>query len=321
LFYSIFLGILSYVTTSKFPTNYFSNVEIVLAIWIITLIIDEFRQFFVNMKNYFYIANNIFDLIIYLLFIIIIILRIIGVMYELSNINYISHMILLVSTIFCYLRILTILSASRIMGPIFFSIEAMAGDFLKFCLILAVFIVSFTFVFVGFFHESIDDDTWDELYPSGPLFLPMWATFGEFASSLPLLNQINPLGLVLLIIYLFLMQIILINLLIAMMNNSYYRVQENIDREWGFRMEKLIYEYEMASTIPPPFSIIQIILEIFFYFLPKYSIFEHHYVENDQFPFDKHKFTPEQAILKELNSKRNLFIEDRNTKKKQFGDM
>jgi len=257
--------------------------------------------------------------IIYVLFVIIIILRIIGVTQERSNFNYTSHMILLANTILCYLRLLAVLSASRVMGPIFFSIEAIIVVFLKFCVVLAAFIISFTCVFVGFFHESIDDNTWETLYPNGPLFLPMWATFGEFASTLPLLDQLNSFGLILLVIYLFFMQILLINVLIAMMNDSYSRVQENVDKEWGFSMEKLIYEYEQASILPPPFSIIQLIREVFFFYIPKFSIFEYR-EENDTLPIELmdsgHKYTPEQAILKELNLKRDLYIENRNAKKK-----
>jgi len=261
--------------------------------------------------------------IIYILFIAIIVLRIIGVTKELSNLNYISHMILLANTILCYLRFLAVLSASRITGPIFFSMQAMLGDILKFGVILLVFIFSFTFVFMGFFHESVDDDTWEILYPNGPLFLPMWGTFGEFGSSLPYLNQLNLFGFVLLIIYLFSVQILLVNLLIAMMNDSYSRVQANADKEWGFRMEKLIYEYELASIIPPPFSIFQLIIEILFFWMPKCSFFKNH-EENDPLPFEltaaSHKHTPEQAILNELNLKRALYIENRNTNKIQLDD-
>lgn len=51
--------------------------------------------------------------------------------------------------------------------------------------------------------------------------------------------------------------IVLLNLLIAMMSNSYAMIDEHSDTEWKFARTKLWLKYfEEGSTLPPPFNII-----------------------------------------------------------------
>lgn len=50
--------------------------------------------------------------------------------------------------------------------------------------------------------------------------------------------------------------IVLLNLLIAMMSNSYAMIDEHSDTEWKFARTKLWLSYfEESSTLPPPFNI------------------------------------------------------------------
>lgn len=50
--------------------------------------------------------------------------------------------------------------------------------------------------------------------------------------------------------------IVLLNLLIAMMSNSYAMIDEHSDTEWKFARTKLWLKYfEEGSTLPPPFNI------------------------------------------------------------------
>lgn len=50
--------------------------------------------------------------------------------------------------------------------------------------------------------------------------------------------------------------IVLLNLLIAMMSNSYAMIDEHSDTEWKFARTKLWMSYfEESSTLPPPFNI------------------------------------------------------------------
>lgn len=50
--------------------------------------------------------------------------------------------------------------------------------------------------------------------------------------------------------------IVLLNLLIAMMSNSYAMITEHSDTEWKFARTKLWLSYfEDSATLPPPFNI------------------------------------------------------------------
>jgi len=168
-------------------------------------------------------------------------------------------MVLLFNTIFCYLRLLGVFSASLTLGPLFFSIVTMLMDIIKFSVFYIIFILSFSWALMGYVHEYVPDETWSLLYPNGPILLPLWATFGEFSSSFPYLNSMDTVGVILLGIYLFGAYILFVNLLIAMMNDSYSRIHDNQDTEWQFARYSLINEYEATSAFPPPFNIIQLL--------------------------------------------------------------
>lgn len=50
--------------------------------------------------------------------------------------------------------------------------------------------------------------------------------------------------------------IVLLNLLIAMMSNSYAMIDQHSDTEWKFARTKLWMKYfEEGSTLPPPFNV------------------------------------------------------------------
>lgn len=50
--------------------------------------------------------------------------------------------------------------------------------------------------------------------------------------------------------------IVLLNLLIAMMSNSYAMIDQQSDTEWKFARTKLWMSYfEESSTLPPPFNV------------------------------------------------------------------
>ena len=65
--------------------------------------------------------------------------------------------------------------------------------------------------------------------------------------------------------------IVIINVLIAMMNNSYQFISDHADMEWKFARSKLWLTYfEDSSPLPPPFNIvpsIEPVYDIMMYFI------------------------------------------------------
>jgi len=233
-------------------------------------------------------------------FIIIIILRCIAVGIASSSLNYASHILLIFNMIFSYIRLLGVFSASLIMGPLLFAVIAMLRDILKFIIFVSIFVLSFTWAFMAITNEHFkdtNDELWVSKYPDGPVLLPIWGIFSEFSSSLLWMNQIDIVGPVLLALYLLFVQILLINLLIAMMNDSYSRIRDNADIEWKFSRFSLILEYEAASALPPPISVFQILFEIITFIICKRHISTVEEDEEDE--------VIEQDTANDLNSPNN----------------
>ena len=58
--------------------------------------------------------------------------------------------------------------------------------------------------------------------------------------------------------------IVLLNMLIAMMSNSFQVISEKSDTEWKFARTKLWISYfETGSTVPPPFNLVPTLKSLF----------------------------------------------------------
>ncbi|KFM82916.1 Short transient receptor hypothetical channel 5, partial [Stegodyphus mimosarum] len=60
-------------------------------------------------------------------------------------------------------------------------------------------------------------------------------------------------------VYMMVTVIVLINLLIAMMSNTYQRIQSQSDKEWKYGRAKLIRNMNMTLPTPPPLNIVTFI--------------------------------------------------------------
>eukprot|EP01099_Mayorella_cantabrigiensis_P001991 TRINITY_DN186_c0_g1_i2.p1 TRINITY_DN186_c0_g1~~TRINITY_DN186_c0_g1_i2.p1 ORF type:complete len:198 (+),score=57.57 TRINITY_DN186_c0_g1_i2:23-616(+) len=97
--------------------------------------------------------------------------------------------------------------------------------------------------------------TGKELYPKGVQMLTLWGFVGEF--SFDALKE-WPVGYVLLAVYIMFAGVMMQNLLIAMMADSYQQVNENAESEWKFERFFLVEEQQSASSVPPPFNIFEV---------------------------------------------------------------
>jgi len=262
MFYVAFIVLLSYISVSKF-TFFISPMEFILFIWIIGFIAEDILIYKQNKKIYFTIFTTYVNITTVLLLIFVIILRIIAVIIEDTKSDYASHAILIFATIICYVK----LSFFFLLGPILFAVVSMLKDIVKFIPILLLFILAFTWAFMGITHETFSDDTWQTMYPEGPVLLSIWSIFGDFAEGITILNKSPFVGPVLLAIYLIFVNIFLINLLIAIMNDSYSRFRAHGDVDWKFYRYGVIKKYKSASILPPPISLFVIIAKrIKFYY-------------------------------------------------------
>jgi hypothetical protein len=59
------------------------------------------------------------------------------------------------------------------------------------------------------------------------------------------------------VIYVVVAVVVLMNLLIAMMSNTYSRIQEQSTTEWRLLFAELVKEYTETPLLPPPLSVLQ----------------------------------------------------------------
>ena len=126
-------------------------------------------------------------------------------------------------------------------------------------MILGIILVAFAFAFLKLFQPTIDgalreieedgevmvDDGGEGyLYLSGSLVRVVGLMLGEFTPDI-FDNSASPsLGVFLLVCYMLITPIILLNALIAIMGDSYDRVQANANAEWRCEQAKIVLELE-----------------------------------------------------------------------------
>ncbi len=166
-----------------------------------------------------------------------------------------------------YVRILVILRVFQTLGPFLTMISRMLRVMTYYIALILVVLISY-----GVFRQSV-------LYPneefSGRLVAsvivkPSLMIFGELfvedlVSGLQEVENDPPSTAVLIarwfnffmtIGFLFVVNILLVNLLIAVLNSIYQQLSENYNDLWKFHKFAVVIEYEQKPFIPPPFVFI-----------------------------------------------------------------
>ncbi|XP_069017432.1 short transient receptor potential channel 4b [Embiotoca jacksoni] len=178
-----------------------------------------------------------------------------------------------IANIFSSLRLICLFTANSHLGPLQISLGRMLLDILKFlfiyCLVLLAFANGLNQLY--FYYEIVDADkcrgircieqnnafvtlfeTLQSLFWSVFGLISLYVTnvqpdheFTEFVGS-TMFGTYNVISLV-----------VLLNMLIAMMNNSYQHIADHADIEWKFARTKLWMSYfEEGGTLPSPFNIV-----------------------------------------------------------------
>ncbi|CAD5113778.1 DgyrCDS2946 [Dimorphilus gyrociliatus] len=194
-----------------------------------------------------------------------IILFIIGVSFRLNpDTKAIGKVIYSVDIILWYIRILDIFSVNKYLGPYVMMIGKMVKDMLYFIVILLVVLMSFGVARQSITYPNQDPD-WSLLKH---IFLkPYFMLYGEvYAGEIDPADCVNNpqskddikcvpgmwITPAIMTIFLIVANILLINLLIAVFNNTFNRVNAISTAIWKFQRYNLVIEYEMKPLLPPP---------------------------------------------------------------------
>ena len=162
----------------------------------------------------------------------------------------VDNLLLAVVNVLVWCRVLQHFSTSRDIGVLIIMIIEMASDMRIWILLSVIFTFAFMFTFAAITDDSVDDSA----EPYHALAIPIWAMFGEFDLQWTSDNS-GVVGQITLWIYVLVSNVLLVNLLIAMMSDTYQEIKENADIEWKFsRVSSILEAIERTHPIPPPFS-------------------------------------------------------------------
>ncbi|XP_028404438.1 transient receptor potential cation channel subfamily M member 2-like isoform X2 [Dendronephthya gigantea] len=263
--YVAFLGMFFYVILMDFQKYNVSIVEYVLMGWVGVLILEEVRQMLSQHPKHFYEKINLYmadawnfvDILSLLAFAVASVLRFFpddfdGDLFEAARIIYIIDIILFI------VRSFQMFSVSRQLGPKLVMIKTMLEDLKQFVIILAVFIISYGVALQAALYPNTTN-FWDVL--KGIIEKPYFQMYGElfyedFAEDPTIHGDGKWLGPTLLGIYMLLTNVLLLNLLIAIFNYTFEKIQESSDRVWKFKRYGLIREFHDRPTLVPPLMIL-----------------------------------------------------------------
>ncbi|XP_068601206.1 short transient receptor potential channel 4b [Brachionichthys hirsutus] len=193
--------------------------------------------------------------------------------WEMWHPTLVAEALFAIANIFSSLRLICLFTAHSHLGPLQISLGRMLLDILKFlfiyCLVLLAFANGLNQLYFYYETEAINNckgircikqnnafstlfETLQSLFWSIFGLISLYVTnveadheFTEFVGS-TMFGTYNIISLV-----------VLLNMLIAMMNNSYQHIADHADIEWKFARTKLWMSYfEEGGTLPSPFNII-----------------------------------------------------------------
>uniref|UniRef100_A0A8C6WVK5 Transient receptor potential cation channel, subfamily M, member 2 n=1 Tax=Neogobius melanostomus TaxID=47308 RepID=A0A8C6WVK5_9GOBI len=248
-----------------------SGSEILLYIWIFSLVCEEIRQ----AKMYINDLWNILDVLSIVLFII-------GLGFRLDDtLFYAGKIVLCIDFMVFCLRLMAIFTISRTLGPKIIIVKRMMLDMFFFMFLLSIWVVAYGVAKQGILIHNEDRLGW---ILRGAVYEPYLTIFGDVPKNIdntefdisacsmngsdplkpkcPVLNEDEMpafpewLTIIMLCVYLLFANILLLNLLIAIFNFTFQEVQDNTDRIWKFQRYELIKEYHSRPAAPPPFILL-----------------------------------------------------------------
>eukprot|EP00053_Salpingoeca_punica_P025338 m.16890 g.16890 ORF g.16890 m.16890 type:complete len:1448 (+) comp7747_c0_seq1:367-4710(+) len=263
-----FLGLLclhSYVTLTQFD-NTLSAAEYVLLIWFISLTVEEGRQLLHNgFFEYLGDSWNRLDATIISLYTA-------GFLYRISNLKATnvqvqSKAIFAINSILLFWRLARYYAVSSVLGPKLIMMKRMAWDVLTFSCLILIFLFGYGIAAQSILFPTVPFDKQTIL---GSLYRPYFQIYGElfldemndesscigqwpFSSCDAKVSWLIP---ILVGLYLLITNILLINLLIAFMNQTYVEVQEQSRNLWNRQNLELYFEYKHRPLLPAPFILL-----------------------------------------------------------------
>uniref|UniRef100_T1H944 Ion transport domain-containing protein n=1 Tax=Rhodnius prolixus TaxID=13249 RepID=T1H944_RHOPR len=192
---------------------------------------------------------------------------------------YLRNQLFGLSFLLACVQILDFLSFHYLFGPWAIIIGNLMKDLARFLAVLGIFVFGFSMQIVAM-NQPFKNQTPDEvrkgvkplpysgiftevrMNPLEALELLFFAVFGQTTpESLRIKTPLQPPWTIILFkvvfgIYMLVSVVVLINLLIAMMSDTYQRIQAQSDIEWKYGLAKLIRNMHRTTTTPSPLNLV-----------------------------------------------------------------
>ncbi|XP_076174428.1 no mechanoreceptor potential C isoform X3 [Ptiloglossa arizonensis] len=189
---------------------------------------------------------------------------------------YLRNQLFALSFLLACVQILDFLSFHHLFGPWAIIIGNLMKDLARFLAVLAIFVFGFSMHFVAlnqaFKNQSIQEariedrkkkSTFHDVRMSPVLAVELlfFAIFGQTTHEQFKVERMQPDWTRVLFkltfgIYMLVSVVVLINLLIAMMSDTYQRIQAQSDIEWKYGLSKLVRNMHRTSTAPSPLNLL-----------------------------------------------------------------
>nr|XP_046245716.1 short transient receptor potential channel 4b isoform X1 [Scatophagus argus] len=193
--------------------------------------------------------------------------------WEMWHPTLVAEALFAIANIFSSLRLICLFTANSHLGPLQISLGRMLLDILKFlfiyCLVLLAFANGLNQLYFYYETEGENNCKGIRCNQQNNAFTTLfetlqslfWSIFGLISLYV---SNVQPdheftefVGSTMFGTYNIISLVVLLNMLIAMMNNSYQHIADHADIEWKFARTKLWMSYfEEGGTLPSPFNII-----------------------------------------------------------------
>ncbi|CAF1005183.1 unnamed protein product [Adineta steineri] len=281
IFYILFLGLFSYVLLINFfPWNIMldnttlslGQSEIILHIWIWSLILEEIHKFYL-MENheYFYDVWNLIRLTAIVLYLIGFMTRFVLI----EAIFTISKIFLCIDLIVWFVGTLHLFTAFERLGPKLLMILNTMKDLLFFICFILIFLCGFSIASWSLINtksqinwiyddhgnllnitvNTMEHKSWSWQLIKDIINHGIWKVFGQI-DPIHGTDSYSNIAFVLAIIFVAIANVLLLNVLVALFNVTIQNVQEQAHDLWRYQRFLIVNEYSKKTPVPPPFNTI-----------------------------------------------------------------
>ncbi|TSK49676.1 Short transient receptor potential channel 4 [Bagarius yarrelli] len=261
-----------------------TTVEWMILPWVLGFIWTEIKQMWDGgLQDYIHDWWNLMDFVMNSLYLATISLKLVAYIkysecksresWEMWHPTLVAEAVFAIANIFSSLRLISLFTANSHLGPLQISLGRMLLDILKFlfiyCLVLVAFANGLNQLYFYYETAGIDNckgircekqnNAFSTLFETlQSLFWSIFGLINLYVTNVQADHKFTEfIGATMFGTYNIISLVVLLNMLIAMMNNSYQHIADHADIEWKFARTKLWMSYfEEGGTLPPPFNII-----------------------------------------------------------------